>query len=234
MQWRDFPKLSKTAAWTRVDLNSKLDDPHPTVSVLRTLVVVPQPQPGHQRLLGEGDGDGVVLALREGHKPHVFIRHGHSCAVYQPETRQSPSESCSVTKHMRMHTCKRMHAYTYTHTYARTHTHTHTNTNTLTQIHTHTHTHTQTGCRCSSRRGQGTIQTNTCTKTVLECSFLGCKYLLKLMLKSQLPGLMTDNKMEKLEKHEDPVGPAQLFHLWLTPPPPPPQKKNTHTPPPPK
>ena len=39
---------------------------------------------------------------------------------------------------MRMHTCKRMHAYTYTHTYARTHTHTHTHKHKYTHTHTHT------------------------------------------------------------------------------------------------
>lgn len=58
--------------------------PHPSVRVLRTLVVVPYPESGDNLGPAEDYAQCVGLSKGEGDKPHVMVFSGDVVAIYEP------------------------------------------------------------------------------------------------------------------------------------------------------
>lgn len=58
--------------------------PHPSVRVLRGLVVVPDTESSDGLGLVEGNVQGVRLSIGERDQPHVLVISGNVVAVYKP------------------------------------------------------------------------------------------------------------------------------------------------------
>lgn len=61
------------------------EEPHPSVRVLRTLVVVPNSESSDDLGLAECYIQCVRLSIGEGDEPHVMVFSGDVVAIYEPE-----------------------------------------------------------------------------------------------------------------------------------------------------
>lgn len=62
--------------------------PHPSIRVLRTLVVVPYSESGDNLGPAENDIQCVGLSIGEGDEPHVMVFSGDVVAIDEPEQRK--------------------------------------------------------------------------------------------------------------------------------------------------